>query len=218
MEYKEYELEERIEFFISKRCETERWDFKQEWHEKVEDLIKDIICFANTVHDKDCYLVFGVSDDYQIVGMSKPRRKQADIIEALNNLHFAGDIVPKIELRTVFLIGKEIDVLIIKNTDLTPIYLKKQYGRMKPGCIYTRIGDKNTPNDGNAEYYEIEMLWKKRLGLTKSPLEFIYDSMNNKLNWEKYEEYWYHIYKPEYVIHTYWDDNEYSDNRRRDEF
>lgn len=218
MEYGEYELEERIESFIMKRCETEQCDFKQEWHQKAEDLIKDIVCFANTVHDKDCYLVFGISDDYQIVGMTKPRRKQADIIDTLNKLYFAGDIVPKVELNTIFLDGKEIDVLIIKNTDFTPIYLKKPYGRMKVGCIYTRIGDKNTPNDDNAEYHEIEMLWKKRLGLTKSPLEFIYDSMNNKLNWNEYEESWYHIYKPEYVIRTYWDDDECSDNRRRDEF
>ena len=142
MEYHRYELEKRIESFIVKRCETEQWDFKQEWHEKTEDLIKDIICFANTVHDKDCFLIFGISDDYQIVGMTKPRRKQADIIDTLNNLYFAGDIVPKIELQTLFLIGKEIDVLIIKNTNLTPIYLKKTYGRMKAGCIYTRIGDK----------------------------------------------------------------------------
>ena len=150
MEYGEYELEERIESFIMKRCETEQCDFKQEWHQKAEDLIKDIVCFANTVHDKDCYLVFGISDDYQIVGMTKPRRKQADIIDTLNKLYFAGDIVPKVELHTIFLDGKEIDVLIIKNTDFTPIYLKKPYGRMKVGCIYTRIGDKNTPNDGNA--------------------------------------------------------------------
>ena len=83
MEYGEYELEERIESFIMKRCETEQCDFKQEWHQKAEDLIKDIVCFANTVHDKDCYLVFGISDDYKIVGMTKPRRKQADIIDTL---------------------------------------------------------------------------------------------------------------------------------------
>lgn len=218
MEYNKYELEKRIKSFIKKQCETEQWDFKQEWHEKTEDLIKDIICFANTVHDKDCFLIFGVSDDYQIVGMTKTRRKQADILDTLNSLHFAGGIIPKIELQTISLMEKEIDVLIIKNTDLTPIYLKKQYGRMKAGCIYTRVGDKNTPNDSNAEYYEIEMLWKKRFGLTKSSLEFIYDSMKNKLNWNKYEEDWYYIYKPEYVIHTYWDAEEYTSHRRRDEF
>lgn len=83
MKYREYDLEERIEYFISQKCETEQWDFKKEWHEKTEDLIKDIVCFTNTVHDKDCYIIFGVSDDYQIVGMSKTRRKQADILDTL---------------------------------------------------------------------------------------------------------------------------------------
>lgn len=89
---------------------------------------------------------------------------------------------------------------------------------MKPGCIYTRIGDKNTPNDSNAEYYEIELLWKKRFGLIKPPLEFIYDSLQNKLNWKEYECDWYHIYKPEYVIHTYSEDNDFPNNPPRYEF
>ena len=218
MDNTENDLKERVKYFISCKCESEQWDFKQEWHSKIEDLIKDIICFANTVHDKDCYLVFGVSDDYQIVGMVKSRRKQADIIETINNLHFAGDILPKIEVQTILLEGKELDVLIIKNTNRTPIYLKEQYGKMNPGCIYTRIGDKNTPNNSNAEYYEIEQLWKKRLGLTKPPLEFIYDNLQYRLDWEKSDYDWYYIYKPEYVIHTYWDDNEFEVNRQRDEF
>ena len=38
-----------IDFFIRKGKEGEYWDFKQEWHERIEDLIKDIICFSNTV-------------------------------------------------------------------------------------------------------------------------------------------------------------------------
>ena len=203
MEYSEHELRKHISYFVMERSKTAHLDFKQEWHEKMEDLIKDIICFANTVHDKDCFLVFGISDSYQIVGMTKRRRKLSDIINTLNNLHFAGDIVPKVELKTISMDGKDIDVLIIKNTDLTPIYLKKPYGKMKEGCIYTRSGNKNTPNNGNADYNEIEMLWKKRFGLTIPPLEFIYKSMENKLNWRKNETGWYHFYKPENYIHKH---------------
>ncbi len=58
-------------------------------------------------------------------------------------------------------------------------------------------------------------IYKKQLGLTKSPLEFIYYSMENKLNWKEYEEDWYNIYKPEYVINTYLDDEGDNDYRRR---
>lgn len=91
----------------------------------MSSLIKDIICFANTSHDENCYLIFGISDDLQITGMRQPRKKQANIINAIENLHFAGDNYPKISVETNFYNGIEIDILIIYNTDKTPIYLKK---------------------------------------------------------------------------------------------
>ena len=48
-----YTVEQMVRFFLSQGKEGEFWDFKLEWHEKIEDLIKDIICFANTVHDEN---------------------------------------------------------------------------------------------------------------------------------------------------------------------
>lgn len=48
----------------------------------MHDLIKDIIYFANTVHDEDCYLIFGISDDLKLTGMQQTRKKQADAIDA----------------------------------------------------------------------------------------------------------------------------------------
>ena len=195
--YSKYRL---VEFFLEQGKEGVCWDFKQEWHSKIEELIKDIICFANTVHDENCYLIFGVSDDLQIVGMKEKRRKQADIIDTISNLHFAGDIYPKISVDTITYNNVELDILTIYNSDETPIYLKKQYGAMKAGCIYIRTKDKNTPDNGNADIGDIEQLWKKRLGLTKSPLEYIYDRMHNKLEWTENGNYFYNKYKPEYTI------------------
>ncbi|WP_395978548.1 helix-turn-helix domain-containing protein [Christensenella sp. MSJ-20] len=164
------------------------------------DLLKDIICFANTVHDENCYIIFGISDSLQILGMQKKRIKQAEILDAISNLTFAGDVSPKIEVKTIVLDGQVLDVLIIFNVERTPIYLKKNYGTMRGGCIYTRVGDKNTPDNGNADIGEIEDLWRKRFGLTKPPLEFIYDRMNNKFEWIEQNEGFYNIYRPEYTI------------------
>ena len=195
-----------IDFFIRKGKEGEYWDFKQEWHERIEDLIKDIICFSNTVHNEDCYLIFGISDNLEIVGMRKNRRKQADIIDAISKLHFAGDNYPKVEVDTILYDNIELDVLIIYNTDKTPIYLKNHYGRMKAGCIYVRNGDRNTQNDGNADIDEIENLWKKRLGLTKSHLDYIYDRLENKLEWVENDNYFYNIYRPEYTLQKEYDE------------
>lgn len=189
-----------VKFFLGEGKEGECWDFKQEWHDSMASLIKDIICFANTVHDEDCYIIFGVSDDLTITGMTKPRKKQADVIDAISNLLFAGDNYPKIEVETITIDNIQIDVLKIFNITNTPVYLKKRYGEMNPGCIYLRTGDKNTPDNGNADISDIQNLWKKRFGLTKSQLEYIYDRLHNKLEWVENNNVYYNIYHPEYTI------------------
>ena len=208
MVYTDNDLIELIRKIRTQKREADYWDVKQDWHEKTEDLIKDIICFANTVHDKDCFLIFGVNDDLKVCGMEKDRKKQSDILDTLSELQFAGDVQPDIELKTVSVPSDiepdtmvEVDVLIIYNTYLTPIYLKKMYGKMIQGCIYSRIGDKNTENNGNSDIRQIEMLWKKRFGLTKSPYEYIIDHLADKSEWHEYDNGWYNIYKPEYVLY-----------------
>ncbi len=197
---KDYSLEQLVNYCISSGKENEFWDFKQEWHKEMSDLLKDIVCFVNTVHDKNCYLIFGISNDLKIVGMNKPRKNQADILAAISNLQFAGDIYPKIKVDTVKINQCEVDVLTIYNEQQVPIYLKKPYGKMMSGCIYSRVGDKNTPDNGNAEIRIIEALWKKRFGLTKPPLQYIYDRLGNKLEWEEFDNSYYNIYHPEYVL------------------
>ena len=208
MTYTDNDLIDLLRNIRTQKREADYWDVKQDWHEKIEDLIKDIICFANTVHDKDCFLIFGVNDNLKVCGMEKDRKKQSDILDTLSKLQFAGDVQPDIELKTVTVssdiepdIMVEVDILIIYNTYLTPIYLKKMYGKMIQGCIYSRIGDKNTENNGNSDIRQIEMLWKKRFGLTKSPYEYIIDHLADKSEWHEYDNGWYNIYKPEYVLY-----------------
>lgn len=202
------------EILIGKGKEGEYWDYKQEWHEKMPDLLKDIICFANTPHDENCYFFFGVDDDGNVVGMQKERRKQADILEALDNIWFAGDYKPDISVETISINGVEVDVLIVNNTDLTPIYLKKNYGEMMAGCVYMRTGDKNTPNRGMANIAGVEKLWKKRFGLLKTPLEYIYDSLLSPLEWKQQRYTYYNVYKPEYQLEILDDE----DDRAKPEF
>lgn len=195
-----------VEFFLKQGKEGDCWDFKQEWHKNMHELIKDIICFANTSHDETCYIIFGVTNDLKVVGMKQPRTKQADIIDAISNLMFAGDIYPKIDVETIIYDGVELDVLKIFNTENTPLYLKRNYGNMLEGCIYLRVGDKNTPDKGNAHIEDIEILWKKRLGLLKPPLEQIYDRLQNKKEWAVSNDTFYNIYKPEYTLNISNDD------------
>lgn len=217
MRYSRLPLNELISYFISQGKEGDFWDFKQEWHENNIDLMKDIICFANTVHDEDCFLIFGIGDDLSLKGMSKKRRKQADIIDSISKLFFAGDNIPVITVENVLYEGVELDVLRVHNTNKTPIYLKRPYGNMQQGCIYARVGDRNTPNNGNAEIGVIENLWRKRFGLTKAPLDFIFDELVNKLNWVQSDNGYYNIYFPEYTL-EYYDEKDYETGQGSDEF
>jgi len=205
MKLKDYSTEEIVEHCLNQCKEGDYWNFKQEWHHNMEDLIKDIICFANTVHDEKCYLIFGISDGFKVVGMSERRLRQADIIDALSYLQFAGDVVPQISVETICIQHIDVDVLIIDNVERTPVYLKKDYGKMKRGCIYARVQDRNTPNNDNAEIGVIENLWRKRLGLTKSPYEYIMDRLQNQQEWAEFGEDFYNIYKLEFRIHRYKD-------------
>lgn len=196
-----------VEILISKGYEGEYWDYKQEWHTNMEDLLKDIICFANTPHDKNCYLLFGVNDSGKIEGMKKARRKQADILEALDNLWFAGDKKPEISVETILMEGVEIDVLTVFNTENTPIYLKRKYGKMFAGCIYMRKGDKNTPDCGMADIDDVEKLWKKRFGLLQFPLDYILSRLKYPLEWKQQGDTYYNIYRPEYKLKITDDDD-----------
>ena len=128
MVYTDNDLIELIRKIRTQKREADYWDVKQEWHEKTEDLIKDIICFANTVHDKDCFLIFGINDYLKVCGMEKERTNQCFILDTLSKLQFAGDVQPDIELKTATVQSDiepdtmvEVDILIIYNTYLTPI-------------------------------------------------------------------------------------------------
>lgn len=122
MRYSRLPLRELIAYFLLQGKEGEFWDFKQEWHANMEDLLKDIICFANTSHDENCYIVFGIADDLSVTGMAGTRRKQADILDAISGLVFAGDNLPSVSVESIEYNGCLLDVLIVYNTDRTPLF------------------------------------------------------------------------------------------------
>lgn len=202
-------LDRIVKILAAKGREGEYWDYKQEWHENMADLLKDIICFANTPHDANCYLLFGIDDDGHIVGMKKNRRKQADILEAMDNLWFIGDVRPEISVETVVVNEIEVDVLTVYDTQKTPIYLKRNYGEMLAGCIYMRNGDKNTPNRGMASIDDVEKLWKKRFGLLQTPLEYIIGRLQYQTEWKQQDHIYYNMYRPEYQLKILKGDEDY---------
>ena len=91
------DLAETIARLIATKKEGDYWDFKLEPHAKAGDLIKDIICLANTPrHAGDRYIIYGVDNSGSVVGLPPAsHRTQADIVNTLFDAGFAGGNYPR---------------------------------------------------------------------------------------------------------------------------
>ena len=213
------ELLEEIQRLIALETEGDYWDFKEMWPNNKASLLHDIICMANNQVGRDAYIVFGVSDSkspdgVKIKGVPRDNRKdQQHLIDFLRNKKFAGGIRPFVYLRTFEILNeacgyRQIDVVIIKNSNKTPFFLVENFRdndkEIRAGYIYTRIGDTNTAIDSIADLDKIEYLWRKRFGLDLSAVEkllLLLDSPDDwvgELNWRNFK---YHKYFPEFQIH-----------------
>lgn len=197
---------------VKLKKEGDYWDFKEIHHSTKADLLHDIICLANNVrHKGDRYLIFGVNDKGDILGIQNDTKKrpQHDFINILQDSSFAGGVYPEVRLETITLDTKEIDVLIIKDTKDKPYYLEKEYKEkvktkekvIRAGSIYSRTLSNNTPKHGVASIADIENMWRQRFGLDAPPLERLKNYLPKYEEWEKMEEsYWYHKQFPEFTI------------------
>lgn len=217
-----FDIYELILPLIQTWREDDYWDFKREHHRNKADLLHDILCMANSLHDKDGYIIIGIDEETRtIVGVENDdfRRNQQCIIDFLRSKKFAGDNRPKIELHIMKIAGHEVDVIVVLNTLKTPYYLRESYkdndGNGKPriinaNAIYTRVGDTNTPIDQCADYTHVEYLWKKRLGLHLSPFERLCWLLKDKSQWAQGEENHYNKRHPEFTL--LFDDTERGTN------
>lgn len=94
-------LENTIKQLIISKHEGEYWDFKVEHHSNCAELLHDILCFSNSLYQGDKYIIYGVSDNYDIVGFNENsmRRKQSEIIDFLRVQKFAGGFRPEVEVK-----------------------------------------------------------------------------------------------------------------------
>lgn len=201
------ELSTIIRKLIATGKEGDHWDFKECEHAETGDLIKDVICLANSPrHTGDRYIVYGVDDTGDVRGLQgAPQRTQADIVNALSNANFAGGVYPDIYRQQIDLLGQRVDVLVIKDRPEKPYYLQKGYKkrgvRLNAGTVYARVRDSNTPTDQVASSQDIEQMWRERFGLDLTPLERVRNYLLNSEGWTQTSEHvWYHSQFPEFTV------------------
>ena len=170
------------------------WDFKQQWYSNNADLLHDVICMANSPANRDCYIIIGVEDGtYNILGVSSENRKnQQNVIDLIRKKPaWAGGYIPEVYVKTISIMDKDIDVVVIKQSDNTPFYLLEDYKKegqpIFKGAIYIRKGDTNTPKTETADLYDTELLWKRRFGLLYNPSQRAKFYLKDLENWEPVE-------------------------------
>lgn len=225
-------LEDEIYSLIEKRAEGIYWDFKKQWHEKNSDLLHDIICMANSPANRDCYIIIGVEDgSCNLCGVDNINRKnQQNVIDFLRQKpKWAGGYIPEVYVKTLTFLDKEIDVIIIKQSDNTPFYLLEEFkGDGSPlfkGAIYTRKGDTNTPKTSTADVFDTEILWKRRFGLLYSPSQRAKNYLKDLENWERVDGdtdmfgvkryFFYYKLDPDYTVHYVPEENEDGEDNKR---
>lgn len=197
--------------------EGEYWDFKEkpyffegqsdkDKNKKKGDLLHDIICMANNLSNRDAFIIMGIQDKpVKITGAKQFSNKwtQESYQDFLQNLTWAGDMIPIVEFRTIH--NGELDVLIIKKSNRVPFYITKKCNKVRENQIYVRKGSKNTAIDSQAEIGDIEKLFEFRFGLTPYPKERVINYISDHGHWiEMKEDYetrsWYYEKFPEYTI------------------
>ena len=211
------QLDEIVREFFYQETEGEYWDFKEkpyfyegqskeEKNKKKNDLLHDIICMANNLSNRDAYIIMGIQDKpVKITGVKQFSNKwtQENYQDFLQNLTWAGDMIPTVEFRTIN--NGNLDVLIIKKSNRVPFYVTKKYSKVRENRIYVRKGSKNTAIDSQAEIGDIEKLFEFRFGLTPFPKERVINYITDHDHWIEmkgnYEtRSWYYEKYPEYTM------------------
>ncbi len=141
-------LRDEVAELISLGAEGDFWDFKQSWYSNNADLLHDIICMANNTTSYDGLIIIGIEDStgklLDNLSTDPNRKTQQNVIDFLKSKQFSGGVRPTVYVRTVMLFdgaNKDVDVIIVKNTDKTPYFLSADFQGVFKGNIYTRVGD-----------------------------------------------------------------------------
>lgn len=181
------ELVKIIEDLIKLGKEGEYWDFKQQ-PETSLDQIHDIICLANNPHHTgERYLIYGVSDNFEVVGIEKDKIVQANIVDTLRNSGFSNNNFPDISVENIIVYEKNLSIIVIKDRpNFRPYTLEKLLKKqvtLYPGAIYTRTQDTNTPKDKTASPTDCEKIWRQHFGIDEPVFERFKRLLLEPENW-----------------------------------
>ena len=211
-------IRQEVPALISLEREGSYWDFKREWHDSNSALIHDILCLANNLESEVSYLIIGVDEengysacDVKENGHAK-RRSNQNVVDMLAKTPWGSAQPPFVVVVPLELRGDTIDVLaIVSRREDMPYYLAKSSGDVRPGLVYTRRVDQNSPIDRGASWSEVQAIWRHHFALDESPVVRARYMLADKGHWELLSSVnstddKYYSFAPEYTIRHHPDD------------
>ena len=214
-----------IKELLAKGREGAYWDYKSDYADCPEDKLKDIICMANNLENRDAYLIYGANDDGSVCGIEKTNQSRLTskgLVNFLRTKPFAGGYYPKTSVKIINIEGHQLDVVVIYNSRHTPYYLTEKFAKSKDpkkhlllGAIYTRMFDGNTPTNETASIEQTEYLWRKRFGYDLTPYQRLLILLEQTERWSEANwdscRYSYNMEFPEFQIVVGKSQNGYED-------
>ncbi len=181
------ELLKEVRLLIETNREGEYWDFKEIHHSEKGKLLHDIICLANSSHNGNKFIIYGIKDKtYEVKGVEKDTETQANLLDWISKIKFSCGIRPEFELHHLIINEVQVDVLVIFNDSTKkPYYLQDQYREVRANHIYTRTGDKNTDIDKSADINQLEKMFRQRFSLDAPAIERYKKLLNSPSDWKR---------------------------------
>ena len=136
------------------------FEFKQQYSD-TRKIVKELMSLLNNIEDREAYLIFGIDDNKNIVGVSKENSINEDSFnDEISKLIFGyGHLKDAISFKDVQYRERRLQVIICNRYKFIPIYIDgefpEKFKKLK-GEIYTRVGGSNTI----ASYRDMKKLWE----------------------------------------------------------
>lgn len=184
--------EKLIANYIENEYENEFLDFKikpYNWKEikSKSDYLSDVISLANSVTDRDRYIIFGVKikDDGEriIKGIDTKLLLDSSEYQQIVSENIEPSI--SIELKIISINKLDFGVIRIFNCNNRPYLLRKKYGNLEQGYIKIRNGSRNT----NISRYILDEIYSSKIPKVKSEFKIsglIDGKKSDKIKFIKY--------------------------------
>lgn len=121
----------------------EQYRFSNENDHIKSELLKDILAFANAWRRTDAHILLGVQESKDSKALVLGITEDLDDAQIQQFVNEKTQIPVDFTYKTIILESKKIGVIEITHTK-RPVYLKKDYGKLKKNVIYIRRGSSTT--------------------------------------------------------------------------